>query len=383
MWPATRPRQMDDMNRIAILSNAGSGRNRRRTALLADLDALSGVDHRVTRCAQDVPAALDALLRAAPAVLAINGGDGTVQTVLTALAARTDLPQPAIAILPAGSTNMSAGDLGCGGRLANRLAMLLALRDQPVDLWPRQLRSPLQVTTATGERRLGFFFGIGTIVRGIDYWHHSLAHGGGAGEWGAGAALARAAWGIFRRQPPFAEPVRVRLAIDDAAPRDLDLMFLLVTPLRRLFLGLRPFWGPGPGPLALTWVDDRPQRFLPRVPSLLRGRAAALPAAEGYHGHRPAAVQLEVDESWVIDGEVFAGPARLRIESAAPMQFVALDGTLPGLSRSVVEPCATREPCATEEPRGTSAPRATEAPRAATSGTARDTDADFRPGDVP
>ena len=338
------------MNRIAILSNAGSGRNRRRSALLAQLDALSGIEHRVTHCAQEVPAALEALLRSAPPLLAINGGDGTVQTVLTALAARPDLPQPAIAILPAGSTNMSAGDLGCGGALTKRLSALLALRDRPPQCWPQQQRAPLQVTTAAGERRLGFFFGIGTIVRGIDYWHRSLAHGGGIGQWGAGAAMARAAWGILRRQPPFAEPVRVRIAVDDAAPRDVDLMFLLVTPMRRLFLGLQPFWGDGPGPLALTWVDDRPQRFLRRIPALLRGRSAALPVAAGYHGERPARIELDLDEPWVIDGEVIEEGGHLRLEPGPLMAFVALDGSSPRPSVAMSDPRSEPAPGSFHEP---------------------------------
>lgn len=312
------------MNRIAILSNSGSGRNRARTELLRSLEGLSGVTQRVTSSAGEVEGALADLLAARPDVLAINGGDGSVQIALTALRRLPAGPLPPVAILPAGSTNMTAGDLGCGGRLSRRLRELLALRDRPRDRWRIEARAPLAVTDGQGRVHLGFFFGMGTIVRGIDYWHRSLAHGGGAGEWGAGAALARAAWGIARREPPFAEPVRVRLVYDDAPEVALDLMFLLVTPMRRLFLGLTPFWGAGPGPLALTWVDDRPRRFVRRVPALLAGREAALPEADGFHGRRPARVDLEIDESWVIDGEMFPEPGRLSLAPAAPMEFVHL-----------------------------------------------------------
>lgn len=321
------------MNRIAILSNAGSGRNRRRAALLETLDGLSELDHRVTDRAAAVPEALTSLLARRPAVLAVNGGDGTVQAVLTALdevagsEAAAGGRIPPLAVLPAGSTNMSAHDLGCGGRLADRLAALLALRDRPPSAWALERRAPLRVTDARGCTRSGFFFGAGTIVRGIRYWHEALAHGGGAGEWGAGAALARVAWGIARGQPPFADALSAHLALEDGAPEPRDLSFLLVTGMRRLFLGIRPFWGPGAGPLACTWVDHRPKAFVRHLPALLRGRGEALAEADGYHGRRPARVTLELEESWVIDGEIFPAAGPLRIAPGTPRDFLRLDGT--------------------------------------------------------
>jgi hypothetical protein len=314
------------VNRIAILSNAGSGRNQRRAALLRDLDGISGVVHRVTRSAEEIPEALAALRAAAPAVLAINGGDGTVQAVLTAMEAERAAMLP-IAVLPAGSTNMTAHDLGCGGRLPERLRDLLALRDRPRDAWPTESRSPLAVTDASGVTRSGFFFGTGTIVRGIEYWHAQLAHGGGAGEWGAGAALARVALGIARRQPPFADALEIGIALDDAPGETEQISFLLVTGMRRLFLGIRPFWGDGPGPLACTWVASRPVGFVRRLPALLRGQGAKLPAREGYRAARPEQVTLQLPESWVIDGEVFAQPGQVRIRSGPARPFVRLDGS--------------------------------------------------------
>ena len=64
------------MNRIAILSNAGSGRNRKRTELLRLLDATSGVDQQVPADSDELEGALGRLLDREPAVLAVTGGDG-------------------------------------------------------------------------------------------------------------------------------------------------------------------------------------------------------------------------------------------------------------------------------------------------------------------
>lgn len=322
------------MNRIAILSNAGSGRNRRRSELLRRLDSTSGVDHLVTDAADAVPEALATLLGREPAVLAVNGGDGTVQAVLTVLADLVDAgavpatPVP-IAVLPAGSTNMTAHDLGCGGRMQRRLSDLLALRDRDQGAWRVTFRRPLQVRDADGVRRIGFFFGMGTIVRGIEYWHERLRHGGGAGEWGAGAALARAAWGIVRRQPPFDAPARLRLQARGATAAmtqeaEEDVAFLLATTMRRLFLGITPFWGAAQGPVAVTWVDSGARRLLVRMPHLLRGRHARLPAEDGYHGLRTERLELAFEDPWVIDGEVFPASAGLALEPAPTQPFLRL-----------------------------------------------------------
>ena len=69
-------REANQLNRIAILSNAGSGRNARKAALIESFGGLTAVHQEVTRSAADLPRALEALLARNPSVLAINGGDG-------------------------------------------------------------------------------------------------------------------------------------------------------------------------------------------------------------------------------------------------------------------------------------------------------------------
>ena len=321
------------MNRIAILSNAGSGRNRARTELLRSLDATSGVDQQITASADEIEGALADLLGREPTVLAVNGGDGTLQAVLTAWHTgmkRGALPEalPPIAVLPAGSTNMSAHDLGCGGRLRRRVGDLLSLRDRAPSAWRVEARAPLAVVDGEARMRLGFFFGMGTIVRGIEYWHETLRHGSGAGEWGAGAALLRAVWGIVRKEPPFDQPARVRIGTrperSEVPAQQTDVSFLLATTMRRLFLGISPFWGADTGPLALTWVEDGARRLVPRVPALLRGQGDRLPARDGYHATRGDEIELSFDDPWAIDGEVFAATSHMRLCEGPTLSFLRL-----------------------------------------------------------
>ena len=311
------------MNRIAILSNAGSGRNARKAALIESFGGLTAVHQEVTRSAADLPRALEALLARNPSVLAINGGDGTVHAVLTALG---DRPAPPLAVLPAGSTNMTAHDLRCGGRLSRRRRALLALRDLPRETWPTLSRPPLALRCPDGRELRGFFFGMGMIVRGIEYWHASLRHGGGAGEWAAGAALLRVALGMLRREAPFDTPAQLPAMLDgDPLPPAPKSLFLAST-MQRLFLGMTPFWGVEAGPLACTWLSDRPRGLGWRLPALLTGRARFLSPEAGFFSRRGETLSLTVEEPWVIDGEAYTDQGTLALRAASLRTFVALAG---------------------------------------------------------
>lgn len=317
------------MDEFAIISNARSGRNRRRRQdLLADADGL-----RIWRAPElpELPALIDEVLATRPPLLVVDGGDGTVQAVVTELLRRLPPDQlPPLAVLPSGSTNMTARDLGSGTHWNTAARSLLALRDAEPEAWAITRRAALRIARDDTEAvDHGFFLGTGSIVRGIEFWHEEMAKGGRLGEWGAGLALARAAWGIWRRQPPFADPARYRLVVDGDRRLEGAALFLLVTTMRELFLGIRPFWGDDSGPLACTLVSDEPRRFLPRVPGLLRGDASVgLTPEEGYESLRGGQIELEVGERYAIDGELLPACGQLRIDATQPLRFVRL-GTAP------------------------------------------------------
>ena len=56
--------------------------------------------------------------------------------------------------------------------------------------------------------------------------------------------------------------------------------------MQRLFLGMTPFWGVEAGPLACTWLSDRPQGLGWRLPALLTGRARFLSPEAGFFSRR-------------------------------------------------------------------------------------------------
>ena len=125
-----------------VLTNPNSYRVQRNLPrLLAMLEQMTEVEHCVS---QDL-VALDRLLEARKwqpdDLIVVNGGDGTVHHLLTRLVARypvTALPQ--LAILPAGTTNMTAVAFNQSRSFRSALSGLKkALHGDPPKCQERQL----------------------------------------------------------------------------------------------------------------------------------------------------------------------------------------------------------------------------------------------------
>ena len=79
------------------------------------------IRHIETASLDDLPAAAESLFADGIELLGINGGDGTVHLTLTALLrAAAGRPLPALALLPGGTTSMSARGVNGGPVSFNR-----------------------------------------------------------------------------------------------------------------------------------------------------------------------------------------------------------------------------------------------------------------------
>lgn len=306
--------------RTAVLTNPHSSRNRRHLARVRD--ALDGrVLHRVTESAAELPRALDELLRERIDVLGINGGDGTIHAVLSRLAVdRRAAEFPVIALIPGGTTNMSARDVNNRPlRLRVALERFLAVADRTPT--PRPV---IRIRDGTEAPQLGFIFGMGAVVRGIEYCHEHLFALGVREEWVTGLALLRTAWGIARRERVFSEGVALTARLD-AETHAGKVSIFLVSALERLLLGIRPFWGEGPGALDVTWVAEDARRFLRTFPALLRGRGERLAERDGYLSRRSHSIEVTGDGHYTVDGEIYrTTDGSLRLDGFGPLPFVSL-----------------------------------------------------------
>jgi hypothetical protein len=80
------------------------------------------------------------------------------------------------------------------------------------------------------------------------------------------------------------------------------------------------------GPLACTWLSDRPRGLGWRLPALLTGRARFLSPEAGFFSRRGETLSLTVEEPWVIDGEAYTDQGTLALRAASLRTFVALAG---------------------------------------------------------
>ena len=105
------------MPKIGLISNPGSQRNRRglqeiRQVLAGNPDIV----HVTTEARGELDEVLADFARRGVDLLLINGGDGTVQTVLTRLLEKRPFETPPyLAILPRGMANTTAADVGLRG----------------------------------------------------------------------------------------------------------------------------------------------------------------------------------------------------------------------------------------------------------------------------
>jgi hypothetical protein len=314
--------------RVGLITNPGSGRNRsglsRVRRLCADIPALG---YQEAGDPDEISAALAELSRFGPDVLAVNGGDGTVQAVLTALFRDRPFEQtPLLALLPGGTTNMSAGDVGLRGRMPGALQRLLKLTDLGSPP-PKVERRPILKVEAIpeGHPRYGMFFGAGAIIKGIEYCHAKVHTKGFRDGIAPGICTLRLLLAMARKDRSYAAPtpMTVTTATANEPSRacfgQQDYYLVLASPLERLFLGLRPYWGRRQGAFYFSALRADPLHALRALPPLFWGRAGPLATPEnGYYSEKIDELELDMDGPFTLDGEIYhayrdSGPVRVTV----------------------------------------------------------------------
>jgi len=317
---------------VGLISNPNSGRNRKHLRAIERIVANHPrVHHCPTPGAADIPAALSMLAERSVEVLAINGGDGTVARVLTHLLEDAPFERlPLIALLPGGTTNMNAGDVGLRGGLVSAVQRLCRWADDDRSKGRLLRRAILRVDPGAGQPvAYGMFFGTGAIIHGIEYCRARIHTKGVANEIGPGLAMVRTMWGIARADRRFSHPVSVSVAFGNAPPEPAeDILILLVSSLERLFLGMRPYWGKEDEPLHVSMIRAGAEHLLRNLPALLRGKPGHhAGVAAGYRSRNVGRISLTLDGPYTLDGEMYqasrrAGP--VIITDGGPVTFIRL-----------------------------------------------------------
>lgn len=310
------------MTKIGLVSNPHSQQNKRG---LSEIDAAAGRAGIVHRRLSDMDELRDALTDLAEQdveVLAVNGGDGTVQAVLTELLEQRPFANiPTLALLPRGMTNMTAADVGLRGRPDRALARLanLARSGRLESCLTR--RSVLRLENIPGfPPQRGMFFGAGAIYRAIEYCRAEVHPLRVEADWAAGLTLLRLLSGLLLRRGgnDVVTGDRVAASFDDGPGSAGLQLFVLATTLDRLVLGSKPYWNQNAGPVRYTALSYPPiglVRWAPRV--MYGGNDRKLPS-EGYMSRGAQRVNLEMGGPFTLDGQSFDAPVDKPLVLTAP-----------------------------------------------------------------
>ncbi|MHA7817807.1 MAG: diacylglycerol/lipid kinase family protein [Pseudohaliea sp.] len=311
---------------IGIISNPASGHNRDHfPGLRRQLDRCPGAIHRVTQSPGDVPAVLEEFAAAGVGLLVINGGDGTASTILGQLLERGAFVRPPlVTLLPAGTANMNAGDVGVRGSLRRAVGRFRRWTENPARPAERLVRHLMRVTVDDETTpHYGMFLGAGAVVHGTEYAHREIHARGLRDDFSLFLGTLRTAWGVVRGEEAFTAPTRLDLTLDGRAAGETDTLILAVSTLDRLAFGMRPFWGRGPGPLRLTLIEQHATRFLPTFLSIIAGRPSRRArAGADYHSHNAQEVALSLSGELNLDGELLTVERHARLAASPPLVFL-------------------------------------------------------------
>lgn len=321
--PLVMPGQrLDRPIRVAALNNPQSGWNRRRgMGPVLDLLDAAGVPHREADRFEDLAALSAELVAGGAELLIVNGGDGTVQAVLTGLLGGSGHGgSPLIAVLPGGTTNTTARNVGYGA--GGRQAVEGLLREAASGRLEGRLeaRPAVRVERGAEAPRYAMFFGAGVIYHGIRFAKQSVESRGMRGQLGAGISLAVVLGKLMRgRREEFFPTLEARVRVDGTPLETRRFLGLFCSTMDKQFLGMNPYWGRGPGPLRFTALGHAPQRAWRAVIPVMRGRPNRHVRPEnGYRSENAFEIDLSIDSGFTLDGELFEAEPGERIRLSAP-----------------------------------------------------------------
>lgn len=314
---------------VGLISNPTSGHNRHQFRRIQSRVAqCPGIQHIVTNSQAEVRPALAELARREVGVLAINGGDGTASTLLGELL-ESGLFQtpPLIVLLPGGTANMNAGDIGVKGSLWKATARFCQWCEGERDTAGMLAQRALLRVMVEGEQapRFGMFLGGGAIIQGTEYAHREVHARGLRDDFSLALTTLRTVWGVLRNDPDFNRHVTIKLTLGDDRAVTHDTLILAISTLRRLAFGMRPFWGTGPGAIRITLFEQGCSRFARTFLSVVRGRPNnnAVPES-GYFSHNTGNIRLQLDGKLNLDGEILVAKGSVDISASKPLEFLTL-----------------------------------------------------------
>ncbi len=314
------------MSAVGLIIN---GRSSRVQSILGDLLHVARQFPNVRPCVLDGIEGLDRALAemnsAKVDTVMMAGGDGTIQAAVTdAINMRRFEHTPHYVAVPCGMTNVIAADCGLKGSPVDGVDQFLWRRNKG-DV-KRQKRALMGVSIGARNAPVyGFFLGAGAFTTAVKFSRNEIQSIGARRSLAMGltigGAILNAAFGEKPSEPPLVANLQSMLSpMNGPQPMTMALM----TTLRRLVLGVNPFWGEGSGALAVTTIGYPAQKMMAAAPSVLRGKSEPWFEQAGYMSWRTNALEAEFEGTIVFDGEFFQVEKgdRITVETTHDAEFL-------------------------------------------------------------
>ncbi|WP_137389752.1 diacylglycerol kinase family protein [Rhodoligotrophos defluvii] len=318
---------------VGLIVNPASARGSGKGLALAhELAGYRQVQVRVLDRFAMLPDVLKDMAAAGVDTLFISSGDGTVQAIQTLLGEQSPFPKlPRLALLPHGTTNMNADDVGFRIRGIRQIAEMMLVPDRLARATAVKRRCTLRAANpANCGPQHGMFLGAGALAEAARQTQSQLNGRGIGGQIAPAMTLLRAISRFLLSAPAPDDLTR----IDRAYPMDVfadgtlqasgDQLLLLVTTLDRLVLRSRPFWGTGVAPLRGTAICYPPPPLLRNIMPIMYAKKEDAVPPPGCVSFTANLVELEHSGIFLIDGEFFEAPTEgpLRIETGIELEYV-------------------------------------------------------------
>lgn len=315
------------MIRLGLIRNPRSQRNRSSHGDMAGRAAeMLGLFYAEPATPAELTEVLADFARNEVGIIVVDGGDGTVREVLTALPEAYGDQQPMLSILASGKTNLIAADVGTTGHGTRAFCRLVEEARRGYLGSHIQRRPILEATWADGSRLpvRGMFMGTAAFTRGTALAQEKV-HARGLYQAPAVAlTIAGALTRALRGKDGWLDGEPMNVVADGSNGPDANRFLFLATTLHRLVLGIWPFWGEGREPIRYLDISAHPESLHRAVVPLMRGRPKPFMLADGYRSGVAEKLTLGVRAPFVIDGEMFdPGPGgTVHLSAGRSMDFV-------------------------------------------------------------
>ena len=313
---------------IGVIVNPDAGRGKGKGQALAE--ALAGhenINVHLLNHFSELEPALRHCASQKVKELYISSGDGTIQATITQMIGQQLFETyPRIGILPHGTTNLTAIDLGLKIRTPSAQAQFI-ISHTPTKF---KIRNTLHVLNPSNNGpRHGFTLGGGAAAIATRLTQIEFNDKGRTGQFAAAQMIAAAMIKAITTKADRNDTSRVdrpyamHISANGKVQAQGDQLMFFATTLEKQFFYSRPFWGGKNGPIrASVFPYPVPNLLRWTLPLMFGGEDRKVPkGAVSFSGDH---FEITCNETFVMDGEFFNGPASepLQVRTGPAFEFI-------------------------------------------------------------